>query len=164
MYCPRCGALNSTDQRFCRKCGMNLETAARSVIEQFPDGNDPGLVLRERRIEKFGQIAFGGFVCVLVFGVLAMFYVILDRMVFSGDKPVFGVLLMAFILFAVLTLAYVILREDLKDKRKKAGVISPAPPQVPAITARLIEEKEFEPIPTVTENTTDLLPIRSREG
>ena len=163
MYCPGCGAINSTDQRFCRKCGMNLKSSARSLLEQFPAGNEPGLALRERRIEKFGQIAFNGFVVVLVLGVLGLFYAILDRMVFSGERPLVGVLLMAFILFAMLTLAYVFLKEDLKDKRSKALPVAQTPLQMPAITARLIEEREFEPTLAVTESTTDLLPTRNRE-
>jgi hypothetical protein len=34
---------------------------------------------------------------------------------------------------------------------------------MPAVTGRLIEEKPFEAIPTVTESTTNLLPRKDQE-
>jgi hypothetical protein len=71
---------------------------------------------------------------------------------------VVGILLIAFILFAVLSLTYVVFHEGLKEKRKKAMQVPPQELHPPVATGKLIEEREFEPIPTVTENTTDLLP------
>jgi hypothetical protein len=93
-----------------------------------------------------------------VFGILGMIYAILDRMVFSGDRPLTGLLLSAFITFAVLTLIYVIFREDLKDKKRSAQAPAPGELQMPGMTGRLLNEREFEPIPAVTEDTTNLLP------
>ena len=157
MFCPSCGERNSRDQRFCRRCGMNLESAARALLEQFPGGERPDLVQREKALERFGQIAFGGFGIVLVIAVVGIIYTIFSKMVLSGEQPWAGVLLSAFIVFAVLSLAYVVFAEDLKEKKKK----TPAQPKelrTPAVTGRLLEEKEFEPIPTITEETTNLLP------
>ncbi len=139
---------------------MNLEPAAQSLLEHFPAGDRADLDRRERRVEKFGQVAFTGFMIVVGLAVLGIIYAILDRMVFSGDQPLYGILLMAFIVFALLTLVYVGFKEDLKEKRMKAGrATTPPPPELemPAVTARLLEEKEFEPIPAVTESTTELL-------
>ena len=163
MFCPSCGSTNSTDQRFCRSCGMNLEPAAESLREQFPTGNRPDLDRREQRIERFGQIAFGGFMIVIVLAALGMIYTILDRIIFSGDSPLFGLGLMGFIIFGLLTLVYVFFREDLKEKRKKSAPATAPELQRPAVTGRLIEERDFEPVPTVTESTTELLPSRNRE-
>jgi hypothetical protein len=138
---------------------MNLETIAKELFEQFPGGDRPDLDRREHRLEKFGQFAFGGFVVVVVVAVLGMIYAILDRMVFSGNQPLAGIVLMAFLIFAVLTLTYVVFREDLKEKRRRAGSVAGPPElQTPAVTGRLIEDRAFEPVPAVTENTTDLLP------
>lgn len=103
---------------------------------------------------------------VVVLAVLGLLYAVRDRFVFSGDNPLVGIPLMAFLVFAMLTLAYVVFREDLKEKRKKAGydhAHAPSELPMPVVTGRLIEEKEFEPIPTVTESTTDLLPTGNRE-
>ena len=163
MFCPGCGSTNTTDQRFCRRCGLNLEPVAQSLLDQLPTGDRADLARREARIEKFGQFAFIGFLNVVVVAALGLLYVILNRFVFSGNSPLVGILLMAFIVFAMLTLVYVFFREDLKEKRKKAELGDMKGDFVrPAITARLIEEREFEPIPSVTEDTTDLLPTRKR--
>src|SRR5687768_18148948 len=99
MFCPSCGAKNSTEQRFCRSCGMNLEPVAQSLLEQFPGGGDPDLIRRERRLERFGQFAFGGFGLVLVAAVIGLIYTIFTKMVLDGQQPWAGILLIAFILF-----------------------------------------------------------------
>ena len=36
MYCPSCGQATSTEQKFCRSCGLSLEKVAESVAEQRP--------------------------------------------------------------------------------------------------------------------------------
>ena len=95
---------------------------------------------------------------VIGLAVVGLIYAILDKMVFSGDNPWAGILLMNLIIFAMLTLAWVVFREDLKEKRQKARSAAAKELEMPVVTGRLIEEREFEPIPTVTENTTDLLP------
>ncbi|MGH9873364.1 MAG: zinc ribbon domain-containing protein [Pyrinomonadaceae bacterium] len=33
MHCPSCGAETTLDQRFCRSCGMDLETVSKLVAE-----------------------------------------------------------------------------------------------------------------------------------
>lgn len=143
---------------------MNLEPAAESIRAQFPSGESADLERRERRVERFGQIAFTGFMIVVIIGVIGLMIAILDRFVFSGDQPFVGIGLMAFLVFAMLTLAYVFLREDLKERKHRASVRSqPSELEMPVVTARLIEEKEFEPIPAVTEDTTELLPAKVRD-
>ena len=165
MFCPACGSNNSTDQRFCRKCGLNLESSAKSLVEQFSASQREDLNKRERGIEKFGRIAFGGFVFVIAIAVLGLVYAILDRMVFSGNNPFVGILLMAFVIFAMLTLTYVFFREDLKAKRQKPPAVETVPElSLPTTTGRLLDESKFEPIPSVTENTTNLLPRESRKS
>jgi hypothetical protein len=143
---------------------MNLEPAAQSLLEQFPSGGRADLARREARLEKFGGLAFAAFLCILFFAVVGLLYAILDRFVFSGNNPLVGILMMMFIIFGMLGLAYVFLREDLKAKRKK-GPSDEVQRDVapPLVTARLIEEREFEPIPSVVEDTTDLLPSRHRD-
>ena len=162
MFCPACGSKNKNDQRFCRSCGMNLESAAESLRDLKPT-EQSDLARREHFLEVFGNIAFGGFGIVLLIAVLGLIYYIFTRMVLGGEQPLAGVLLINFILFAVLTLVYVIANEDLKEKKKKARPAPPKELENPVVTGKLLEEKEFEPIPTVTENTTDLLPVRDRE-
>lgn len=157
MFCPNCGANNSTEQKFCRSCGLNLEKTAESLLEQIPSAESTRLLQRERNIEKLGNFAFTGFGLVLLAGVGAIIYFVITKMILTGASILGGIILIAFLIFAVLMLAYVVFREDLKEQKQK---LNPAFNKEPAKTgdpAELLENKPFEPVPTVTENTTDLL-------
>jgi|CXWL01.1.fsa_nt_gi ABC-type transport system involved in cytochrome bd biosynthesis fused ATPase/permease subunit len=137
---------------------MNLEGSAASLLEQFPDGTHSDLKRQERNLERFGSIAFGGFGVVIVLAVCGMIYWIVTKAIISGDSPLAGILLVAFIIFAALTLAYVILRESLNEKRAKLGVS--AKPDLPAATTgKLLRESTIEPAPSIIENTTAKLKI-----
>jgi hypothetical protein len=142
---------------------MNLEPAAQSLLEQFPAGERPDLARREQRLERFGQVAFGGFGIVLLIAVVGIIYTIFTKMILVGEQPWAGALLIAFIIFAVLTLTYVVFAEDLKEKRKKTAPAEPRELEGPRTTGRLLDESRFEPAPTVTEQTTDLLPSQKRD-
>ena len=145
---------------------MNLESTAASLSEQFPDRERYELTKREQQLERFGQFAFGGFGIVLLIGIAGLIYTILTKMVLVGQQPLAGILLIAFIIFAALTLAYVVFAEDLKDRRKRGRAEAgqgPSELQEPAVTSRLLEEREFIPAGSVTEKTTDLLSVHDRE-
>ncbi|HEX6124016.1 MAG TPA: zinc ribbon domain-containing protein [Pyrinomonadaceae bacterium] len=168
MFCPGCGSSNSTDQRFCRRCGINLEPFVQSLLEQLPAGRPDDLAQREQRLERFGRFAFGGFGIVLLIAMAGIIYTVFTRMVLDGQQPWVGILLISFIIFAAMALTYVVFAEDLKERRKKAGRAaapeSPTPElEGPTPTARLLEESRFEPASSVVENTTELLPSRRRE-
>jgi zinc ribbon protein len=38
MFCPRCAAQNLDDAKFCRGCGMNLETVALALADNYHPG------------------------------------------------------------------------------------------------------------------------------
>lgn len=167
MYCPNCGNQNSTEQKFCRKCGMNLEQTSSALLEQFPSRDAVKLDEAERRIERFGQIAFGGFSIVLGIAILGIIYAIITNMILTGQRPWFGALLVAFITLASLTLVYVFMNEDLKDKRKaltKRPMTESAPVLIDSGTKKLLNEPAAESyIPSVIEGTTDLLKVEATE-
>ncbi len=157
MYCPGCGKENSIEQKFCRDCGMNLENSAASLREQFPNSARTSLEREEKLHRRFGQIAFTGFAIVVDLAIIAMIYFIFTNMVLSGDRPWTGVFLIAFILFAGLSLAYVIWNESIKEKREKLQQ-TPAPEALPTPpTGKLLNESTIEPVPSVVEDTTKLL-------
>ena len=156
MFCPGCGAKNLVEQKFCRSCGVNLEGTTASLLEQFPDGTRSDLQRKEQSLDRFGSVAFTGFGIVIGVGLLWLLYYIFERMVLSGKQPVPGILLIAFIIFAGLSLGYVFWREHLSEKRSKLGK-SPNAELPTATTGKLLEEPTFEPVPSVVEHTTELL-------
>lgn len=135
---------------------MNLEQSAASLVEQFPHGERLDLQKQEKLLAKFGTVAFGGFMVVIAIAIVSMIYYILVRMVLSGQQPLPGILLIAFIIFAGLSLAYVIWNESLKEKRQK--IATPAEQAIPPASApQLRDASSFVPAPSVVEDTTALL-------
>lgn len=136
---------------------MNLETSAASLREQFPNSARTGLEREEKLHRRLGQVAFTGFAIVIDVALLAFIYFILTTMVLSGERPWFGIFLIAFIVFAGLSLAYVIWNESIKEKRQKLQH-TPAPAALPGQpTGKLLNESTVEPVPSVVEDTTKLL-------
>ena len=162
MFCPNCGANNSTEQKFCRSCGLNLEQTALSLLEQIPSAESAGLLKRQKNLEKFGNIAFGGFGIVLLMAVSAIIYLIFTKVILSGNSVFGGILLIAFIVFAILTLTYVAFNEDLKEKLQKKNPTLNNELTEQRNTAKLLTDKPFEPISSVTENSTELLHPESK--
>ncbi len=142
---------------------MNLEQAASSLLEQFPDRPRADLQREEKRLERFGTVAFGGFGVVVLLAIAGLIYWIIDKAILSGEGPVMGILLIAFLIFAALSLAYVIWRESLNEKRAK---IEKAPGRIPDLAEppeKLLKETSFAPIPaSVVEDTTELLVPKSK--
>ncbi len=143
---------------------MNLEMTAASVIEQFPDGSRSELQKQEQMLEKFGNVAFGGFGVIVGIGICGVIYYILTNMILSGTKPLAGILLASFVVFAALSLAYVVWNETLKERRQKAGSAPGRTIEAAATTSKLLAPTHFEPASSVVEDTTQLLRARPRSG
>lgn len=162
MFCPACANPNSVEQKFCRSCGMNLESSATSLLEQYPDGSRSDLQRKERSLERFGKVAFTGLGVVVSIGVLGVIYAILENMVLSGRRPYAGVLLIAFVVFAALGLAYVMWAESLKDQRQKLNNPRELPSPEPNLQLPPRDTKHLIPAPSVIEGTTELLDIKRK--
>lgn len=162
MFCPNCGANNSTEQKFCRSCGLNLEQTALSLLEQVPSAESAAILKKERALEKFGSVAFTGLGIAMLLGVMGLLYVILTKMVLAGSSPLAGALLMVVIVFATLTLAYVFMNESLKERKSKLSPELLKELEDKRTTGNLLEEGNIEPVPSVTERTTELLYSRKK--
>ncbi len=162
MFCPNCGANNSTTQKFCRACGLNLEKTAESMFEQIPSAESANLLKHEKLIERFGNFALGGLGIVILFGVTILIYAIIEKFLVSGTNIYFAILLIAFIIFAFLSLVFVIFNESLKEKKAKINPTIKNELDEKKDTAKLLVEKPFEPIPSVTENSTELLYTKNK--
>jgi hypothetical protein len=143
---------------------MNLEQISSAMTDQYPSGSAAELDQREQRLERFGRIAFGGFGIVVGVAVLGLIGTIISRMILTGSQFWVGILLVAFIVFAALTLAYVIFNEDLKDKRKALAKVRNAErtPELDVDTNRLLNQPPAGRVASVIEDTTDLLPVENK--
>jgi hypothetical protein len=159
MFCPGCGSKNSTEQKFCRSCGMNLTDIAASFLQQLPHEGAANIRKQERMLERFGQIAFGGFGVVLLTAVGGIIYWIVTKTILTGESFWGGILLIAFIVFAVLTLAYVILRESINEKKQKLNPQLTVAEIESGPAAAQLDQGNFQPVISVIEDTTDLLPV-----
>lgn len=159
MYCPNCGTKTSGDQHFCRACGLGLEKIALSLSEQRPAQVDESLVARKAQLEKLGVLALSVFGLGLV---VFLSYVIAQKMI--GKGSLFAILvLIGFLVMTVCGIASVVLFA----KAKELGEATKRRPQPELIketetTRELLPEGHFEPVPTITERTTELL-VEKRE-
>ncbi|MEQ1921511.1 MAG: hypothetical protein ABL952_03280 [Pyrinomonadaceae bacterium] len=141
---------------------MNLEQTVLSVREQKGDEAFLQIDAEQRKLERFGNVAFTGFGIVLIVGICALIGYIIQQMVFSGTRPLFGVLLAAFIIFAGMALTYVIWNESLKEKREKLKIPRELPTPDPNFQLPPRETNELIPVPSVVEGTTELLDIKQK--
>jgi ribosomal protein L37E len=124
MFCPNCGKANSTDQKFCRSCGFNLAETTRSVVQQRPAG-ESGYHLNTRKelVEKMLLSILGvglaGGVAILIWGIITS--IILDKGQLLG-----GLLGIALVLAAAVTLVLVVYRQVLIDKAAKVRYPHPS--------------------------------------
>jgi len=158
MHCPNCGKHTSSEQKFCRSCGLGLETFARLLGEQLEaeaivPSRPEAAALRERqrRVERWLGGAALTLVALLVG--LTLFAIVYGVIIRQGQwlqGSVFALLVLA----AATALGLVFYNESLKEKL----AASPAPPPAPGeTTAELLPEARFEPASSVTERTTELL-------
>lgn len=150
MFCPNCGTSNSTDQNFCRSCGISLEEISHALTAQVRGTAlaDP----KETALEVLGRVGLFGLGGVSLIGVGALIYTILMQFILSGSNIAGGIFIIAFIVFASLSLAYVIRRESLKEKHdKKRLAVSETFEESP--TTQLAGENTEQPA-SITEGTT----------
>ena len=161
MYCPNCGQKTSTDQKFCRACGLGLEKIVQSLGEQVPARLDEPLLARKERLEKLGVAALS----VFGLGVLViLLYAASQKLITTGNLisllPLLGLVIMcgaglgSVILFA--------LARELGEQAGKRQLPS-STTEKSSSTRELLPEGRLEPVPTVTERTTELLFVEKQD-
>ena len=159
MYCPNCGKTNSAEQKFCRACGLSLDKVVQSLAEQLPPGQlNRNLQERQRTVELWLTIAGGGAISIFVAGTL---WAVVYKIIIIKGEVVQGLAFLGFILLIVLFGLLAIYRDSLL-KSGKRQLSEPSPPLVPD-TGKLLSESRLEPIPSITEHTTELL-IKDKGG
>lgn len=154
MYCPNCSAQNDKNQNFCRFCGLNLEETAKSLKHQLSFGQKAAKL---KELDKLKRITGYTSICLIVFfvlGILALSFFDFDKTTFkSFIKISLGIYFVFY--FSQKSMKYY--------QQQKTQDNSPHtfPTEQSAFgskeTSKLLEEKSFIPISSVTDNSTELL-------
>lgn len=163
MYCPNCGTKTSADQNFCRACGLGLDKIALSLNEQLPARVDRSLLEQKERFEKLGVAALS------VFGLGLLSFIVYSigyKLMISKGDVLTGLAMIGFIIMVVCGLASVVLFAKAKEAGEEASKRKPQQDLSTGSgsTKELLTEGHFEPVPTVTERTTELLKVEKRES
>lgn len=162
MYCPNCGKQTATDQKFCRACGLGLEKIAQSLGEQLPARVDQSLLARQERLEKFGV----GALSVFGLGLLGfLLYLIGQKLVVSQGSLLAILAMVGLVIMLGCGLLSVILFARAKELKEEASKrqLQPNANEVAGSTKELLPEGRFEPVPSVTDRTTELLFAEKRD-
>lgn len=164
MFCPNCGAKTSVNQKFCRACGLGLEKVALSLTEQLPNSPDEHLMSQKERYERWGVAALS----VFGLGVLSVIlYNIIYKMIIAEGNWLGGLGLVGFMIMVGCGVLSVILFAKAKEAEAAAGkrrLEEKDPAVVATPTQELLSEGHFEPVPSVTDRTTELLYAEKKDA
>ena len=156
MFCPNCGTKNSVEQNYCRGCGLKLDAIVEAVSDQFPSKE---YVEWQRRRARFERI---GLLCVSIAGLigfsLLLFLAAQYKLVLLGPEVLYGSAVAALITFLLLSVFFFNYPKFFMKARKLEPDENP-PSAV--VTAKLIEDRPFDPASSVTEGTTEFLKVPS---
>jgi len=155
MHCPRCGTNATIGQQFCRSCGLNLEKVSELLGEEveLSSVSDERARLRERqrKFEQWGGIA--GLVTFLLI-LLTLIIVVFSQMILKQSALVIpGLLLILLAIGAAVMGLFQTYSKSLMAKLANP----PRPLDVPGSAETRKLDAYREPVPTVTEGTTELL-------
>ena len=156
MLCPNCGTTTTNEHKFCRNCGMNLEPVSKALATHLaqggldaPPAEETG-ELRDLRRMTNGLIVG---VAVLLLGAL----VLADARLFMLRPWV--KLLGTFLTCLGVFVSLLAVLSPLRSAGRRRGATLLDKPEGARTTGRLLNETTIEPVPSVTERTTDLLGV-----
>lgn len=157
MYCPNCGTETAPDRKFCRGCGMDLQPVAQLLTGQLPA---QPLQNARGKAARYGFLTFlGGVLLAALLGTTGGAFMHLDPQLglfisslagLGGLVVVVGLGLMVYSLFL---------------PKAPAQTQPPQPQALPQAQpyAQLPPERFRQPVPSVIENTTELLDTPEEE-
>lgn len=161
MYCPNCGTKTSIDQNFCRACGLGLDKIAISLTEQLPTKPSLSLQQQKERFENLGVAALS----VFGLGVLSLIiYGVVYKIIISEGDLLTALAAIGFIIMIACGLASVVLFAKANEAGQEATKRKPQDLPSTESTKELLTEGHFEPVPSVTDRTTELLTVEKRDA
>jgi hypothetical protein len=167
MHCPNCGNQSELEQKFCRKCGFNLEPVSKLIVNN-PDADQLKLEKAERE-----KLALRRMVSWMMWGMLILLIgvvLIVINKQFQLD-PLVKLLGTFLTLGGVSVTMYGLLDAMRGGKgRPKSGAIDVGSHNIDteegfkADTTRELEARLPVPLPSVTERTTQLIGDRTKSS
>ncbi|HEX6126169.1 MAG TPA: zinc ribbon domain-containing protein [Pyrinomonadaceae bacterium] len=161
MFCPNCGAKNNVEQNYCRGCGLRLGAIVEAVADQFPSKEFADF---QRKKEMFDRI---GIFCLSIAGLVGFALLLFKAAQYKAELFGEEILLwsaigalIGFLLLSVFFFNYTkaFLKRPVMSSSDKNSFS-------PAVTTKLIEDRPYDYVSSVTDATTDLLktPVSRRE-
>ena len=157
MLCPNCGTKTTTEHKFCRNCGMNLEPVSRALAAHLSVGGAAAVRAAREADRRNVYRLTGG----LLAGVSVVIFGLLLIALFPGKAFKFLGVASAFI---GIVAALVTVLSSLRRMSDASVEASPPALDHPTPTGRLLHEQTFDPVPSsVTDHTTELLHAEVKE-
>ena len=158
MFCPSCGQ-ETNEQNFCRKCGLRVEKILKLLVKEIEEKEKTNIQKRNDLFRKLGftslSLLFG--LCFSFVFYLAVYY----KFLIFGKETMALIGLTAVIFLGILSLIFYnlpkFLNKQVNGEFSKDNEIEEA-----RITDKLLSEGNFEPIPSITENSTELLFVENK--
>lgn len=158
MFCPNCGAQNSSRQNYCRFCRLNLQKAAQSLTSQLVFGEEAQRLKTLSAIRRAADFALTVLVGAALIGLIA----------YLTSAPDFGKSLIKICLasFILLNIARELVayfqRQERSESEVAEGELETPERFEQRDTNQLLEEKPFQPAAHIIENSTKLLPLENK--
>lgn len=157
MFCPNCGANNNKKQNYCRFCGLNLQETAKSLMNQIVFGEDSKSLKKLSSVKRVVDFTSTALIGMLVVGIAAYLFFFDPKF----GKDLIKISLGVFFLLKTIQeiIGYFQRRARSENKRFEPNRVERSESKE---TAKLLEEKPYEPVPSVIENSTELFPVESK--
>ena len=156
MHCPSCGAETTLEQRFCRGCGMDLETVSKLVAAHSSPETlklEKSLTEKANRQRMYQSFKYGMICFIVGMAALATTKTLSLEKIFN-----LGPLLLLFVGMGVMFYGVLApMRDRASSSRKLPGLGSSSELPETETTKELPAARVPVPVASVTERTTQLI-------
>jgi len=153
MHCPNCGNAASTDQQFCRSCGLNLVEFSRLLGERLPSLKGQ-LQDKKREAERWALRLWTGAGAIIY---IALYWAIISEIIIAKGNVLSGILFLLIITAISIGGLLILYSAALEKRSKYMPKEAPQASPVPDTDPELVSSPKLELGASVTEQTTDLL-------
>ena len=157
MYCPNCSTETSSDKKFCRNCGFNLDEVRPLLARHDPAGRldqSKGEGEQQPGTQRLGMGLIIGALAILL---TSIYWAVISKLIIGKGELVTGVVFLT-ILTSFVAGGFLVAFSD-RARKAKTG-LRPSGSVLSAgaeSTSKLLDESPAKMMPSVTERTTELI-------